>query len=535
MDCNEELKIDLHIHSEASDGTLSPAEILAMAAELGLGAIAITDHDTISGSREAVETGLPPSVDFLTGIEISAAPPESYPCKGSFHILGYSIRLDDPVLNRTIEILQDSRNNRNPRIIKRLNDLGFDISVGELVELYGESQLGRPHIARLMIRKGIVGSINEAFDRYLGRGKPAYADKYRIECARAIEVIRAAGGIPVLAHPGLVEPVGSEPFEKLVRTLRDMGLRGIEVYYPEHTPADVRMYVEIAERYGMLLTGGTDFHGAVKPDVKMGSGKGGLNVPYSLYQNLVRHSEQHKQATPENHSASKMQMKLKELEKKLDYEFRDTALLEQACRHSSFVNEQPESGMEDNERLEFLGDAVLNLVIGDLLMKRNPDLNEGNLSRMRASLVNELQLSKIARSIGLGNYIELGKGEIQTKGREKKSILADTMEAVIAAVYLDGGFGSAFDFILKHFETRIAKIEKPSSSYDYKSQFQEIVQVTLKVTPEYRVIGETGPDHDKTFHVRIKAAHIEAEGVGKSKKLAEQDAAKKAIEMLDKD
>lgn len=192
MDYNNNATIDLHIHSTASDGTFSPAEILALAQDLNLAAIAITDHDTVNGSKEALGIGVPPSLKFLTGVEISAAPPPSFPYSGSFHILGYSIKIDDPLLNKTLATLQEARKNRNPEIIGRLNSMSVAVSMDELLNEVGDGQLGRPHIARLMVKKGYVESIKEAFDKYLGKGKPAYVDKYRIDCSSAIEVILEA-------------------------------------------------------------------------------------------------------------------------------------------------------------------------------------------------------------------------------------------------------------------------------------------------------------------------------------------------------
>jgi len=233
LDYNNNASIDLHIHSTASDGTFSPAEILALAQDLNLAAIAITDHDTVNGSKEALGIGVPPSLKFLTGVEISAAPPPSFPYSGSFHILGYSIKIDDPLLNKTLATLQEARKNRNPEIIGRLNSMSVAVSMDELLNEVGDGQLGRPHIARLMVKKGYVESIKEAFDKYLGKGKPAYVDKYRIDCSSAIEVILGAGGIPVIAHPYLLNPENIEDIEELVITLKAMGLKGIEVYYPE--------------------------------------------------------------------------------------------------------------------------------------------------------------------------------------------------------------------------------------------------------------------------------------------------------------
>ena len=217
---------------------------------------------------------------------------------------------------------------------------------------------------------------------------------------------------------------------------------------------------------------------------------------------------------------------------KLGYHFTDEALISEAFRHSSYVNEQADSGLRDNERLEFLGDAVLNLVVGYLLMLHDPEMKEGDLSRMRANLVNETQLAEIARTIDLGSHIMLGKGELLSNGGEKNSILADTFEAVVAAVFLEGGFNAACRIIDIHLAPLLEEIQTLSSSQDFKSQLQELVQVNQQQMPDYAVIAENGPDHDKTFCVRLKVLDLITEGRGKSKKQAEQDAAKNALDIL---
>ena len=226
---------------------------------------------------------------------------------------------------------------------------------------------------------------------------------------------------------------------------------------------------------------------------------------------------------------------LSELQQKLCYEFENIDFLVESLRHSSFVNETLELDIQDNERLEFLGDAVLNLVVGHILMQRYPELKEGDLSKMRANLVNESQLASIAQGMDLGSYLQLGKGEIQTKGWEKKSILADTFEAVIAAVYLDGGFDAAFKIIDSHFSFLLDSVVMSTANHDYKSQVQELVQMKHQEMPVYTVIHESGPDHNKTFRVRLKVGKTQAEGEGKSKKAAEQDAARKGLELLKSD
>ena len=223
------------------------------------------------------------------------------------------------------------------------------------------------------------------------------------------------------------------------------------------------------------------------------------------------------------------------IEQILQYRFNDNSLLQEALRHSSFVNELGDPQLRDNERLEFLGDAVLNLIVGHILMHCYPHLKEGDLSRSRANLVNESQLAKTARSVNLGAYILLGKGEIQTQGREKSSILADTFEALTAAIYLDGGFEAAYEIIAKKFQPLIEQLDAFAPNYDYKSQLQERVQVGHGVIPDYSIVREEGPDHDKTFWVTLKVIDVKTEGSGKSKKAAEQDAARKALKLFSKD
>ena len=215
----------------------------------------------------------------------------------------------------------------------------------------------------------------------------------------------------------------------------------------------------------------------------------------------------------------------------LGYRFKVPALLEEALRHTSFVNEQAPP-LASNERLEFLGDTVLNLVVSHLLMVEFPDLDEGSLSRMRAGLVNENSLAAIASDLDLGNQVRLGKGEIRTQGRHKKSILSDTYEAILAAVYLDGGFEAAFTIIQAHFKELVSASVRPDTITDYKTRVQELVQKAGQPPPDYRVTAESGPDHDKTFRVVLESAHATTEGTGKSKKAAEQDAARKAYELL---
>ena len=224
---------------------------------------------------------------------------------------------------------------------------------------------------------------------------------------------------------------------------------------------------------------------------------------------------------------------IEELCEKLNYNFTRPETLEEALRHSSYTNENRELQLKDNERLEFLGDAVLDLAISHILMEKFKDLKEGDLSKYRAKVVNESGLCKVAKSLDLGEYILLGKGEEITDGREKPSILANTMEAVLGALYLDSEFGKTRDIISLLFMPLINSIKSKKSSNDHKSTLQEYTQNHLKILPEYLLINESGLPHNKTFKVAVKIGEaLMAEGTGRSKKEAEQMAAREAFYCL---
>lgn len=281
-------EIDLHIHSTASDGTFTPCEILDLAVQQNLKAISITDHDTLAGAQEVLMHGIPSSLNFLTGVEISAEPPPFFGLSGSLHILGYGVVPGNADLDSALTMLQHARQDRNPAIIKCLNQLNIDISLTEVIDNTGHHQIARPHIATLLVKKKYVDSIDEAFNRYLGTGRPAYVDKYRISSSRAIELISGAGGIPVLAHPILIDVKNTGQFEKLTKVLISMGLRGLEVYYPEHSIEDTIYYYNFCQEQNLLITGGSDFHGAIKPDIQMGTGRGNLAIPFAIFETLIK-------------------------------------------------------------------------------------------------------------------------------------------------------------------------------------------------------------------------------------------------------
>lgn len=278
--------IDLHIHTTASDGSLSPREVVTRACEVGLSAIAITDHDTVEGVREVLSAGLPANLNFITGVEISSIPPAPYCSKGSFHILGYGIDPESPPLAAALASLREQREARNPLMLSRLNALGVALSLSEVEAEAGGAVVGRPHMASVMVRKKQVGSVAEAFDRYLAKGRPAFVEKGRIEFENAVSLIRAAGGLPVLAHPVTVG-LSPDELEGLLGDLSRRGLAGVEAYYSTHSPSFTGFLLRCAESLGLLVTGGSDFHGDYKADINLGVGQGDLHVPFDCYATLI--------------------------------------------------------------------------------------------------------------------------------------------------------------------------------------------------------------------------------------------------------
>ena len=276
----KEAYIDLHTHSTASDGSFSPTELVKLAKEMGLRALALTDHDTIEGLEEFIKTGKELDLETVPGTELSA-----YFEKGTLHILGYFIDFHSPKLKDRLKKLQEARAERNPKIVKKLQALGSPITYEEVVAISGGGQIGRPHFAKLLLQKGIVKTFDEAFECFLKKGAPAYVEKDKIFPRECLEIILEAGGIPVLAHPFTLH-LENDALEAFVKQLKDWGLRGIEAYYTEHTPAQTAFYLKLAEKYGLCVTGGSDFHGKNKPEIKLGLGYGNLRVPYRLLERL---------------------------------------------------------------------------------------------------------------------------------------------------------------------------------------------------------------------------------------------------------
>lgn len=272
--------IDLHVHTTASDGSLSPREVVRHARQMGLQAIAITDHDTVDGVPEAVEEGRSEGVEVVEGVELSVDSP-----RGTCHLLGYFLDPLDDAFREKLKVVQRARQERNQRLIERLKELGVDLTLEQVRAIAPHGQLCRPHFALAMVKKGYVATVDEAFERYLRKGGPAYVEKFKFTPEEAIESIRRAGGVPVLAHPFTLE-LDDEELERFLKALKERGLEGIEVYYPDHTSQQRELYYALAKRYDLAITGGTDFHGSSKDGIELGIGSGDMALPYTILEAL---------------------------------------------------------------------------------------------------------------------------------------------------------------------------------------------------------------------------------------------------------
>jgi hypothetical protein len=269
------MSLDLHIHSTFSDGTLTPAEVVGLAGRRRLSGISLTDHDTIDGYLPAVEAACGLQLEVVSGLEVSALHKGS-----SMHILGYLMDPGDAGLQKMLSALQQGREERNAEILCLLRGFGIAIEEEELRRVSGGGQTGRPHIARLLVARGVVGSMLQAFEKYLGREGRAYIPRPVPTAEEAIAVLRDAGGISVLAHPQQMDPA-LDRLPALLDALVDFGLDGIEAYYPTHSAKIRRRLIAIAERHGLVLTGGSDFHGDIRPGTSLAGGSN-VRVPGDL-------------------------------------------------------------------------------------------------------------------------------------------------------------------------------------------------------------------------------------------------------------
>lgn len=272
--------IDLHTHTLASDGTDSPAQLVRRAKDLGLAAVAITDHDTVAGLAEAEKQGQALGLEVICGCEISARGEDN-----EMHILGLWLPSDTTVLEQSLLRLREHRHERNVIIVAKLQALGLDISYEEVQAASQGEAVGRPHIAAVLLRKGFVQNWQEAFTRYLGYKGQAYVPKEILSPEQAVNLLAGMGATVSLAHPCL-SVSSREAVENLVRNLKGFGLNAIEAYHSDHSQAEQRFCVDLATRYGLALTGGSDYHGTSKPRISLGSGYGGLRVPMFVLDSL---------------------------------------------------------------------------------------------------------------------------------------------------------------------------------------------------------------------------------------------------------
>ena len=265
--------IDLHCHSTFSDGSLTPEQLIDEAAKIGLAALALTDHDTTAGLPRFLAAAANTAVRAVPGVELSVD------CSsGVMHMLGYWMDVANPELVRQMAWIRDGREMRNRTMLEKLNALGFAMTWDEVQGFAGEDVVGRPHFAQVMLQKGYAKDKNEAFDKWLGDGKPGYADRPRLTAETAVALIRQAGGVAVLAHPFSLR-IGKDAMASLFIELAAAGLAGVECYYSEHSADLTKEYLAMAKQANLVPTGGSDFHGEVSPGIHLGTGFGGLNVP----------------------------------------------------------------------------------------------------------------------------------------------------------------------------------------------------------------------------------------------------------------
>lgn len=270
--------VDLHIHTNHSDGTLTPLQVLEIASQKQLVAISITDHDCIDAYPYAIEEGRRRGIEVITGVELSSE------IDGiDIHILGYGFAIDHEPLNKKLKEMKEARYVRAQKIVANLNRQGIDLRFETVLKIAGEGAIGRPHIAAAMLKEELIYSFREAFDRYIGYESPAYVEKLKMSPRDVFELIEQAGGVPVLAHPGATKV--DERIAEFVRS----GLKGIEAYHPEHGLVGERYYKKLARKYGLVITGGSDFHAGDHPKSEIGS----CHVPDSVLHPLRGHPEQY--------------------------------------------------------------------------------------------------------------------------------------------------------------------------------------------------------------------------------------------------
>ena len=274
--------IDLHTHSTVSDGSYTPSELIKLAQEIGIAAIALTDHDTVSGIEEFVDAGKNiENLETIPGVEISV---ENH--GRELHIVGLFIDIETPSLLKLLSEIRDNRNSRNERIIKKLQEMGFDITLQELLNEAGGESIGRPLLAKILIEKGYFTEVQDVFDKALKRGAPAYCQRVLPTPEKAISEIHKAGGIAIWAHPLYRSNNERSYMRKILRQISKFGIDGIEAYYSSFSEAQTKKVIELAEEFSIALSGGSDFHGTNQKGITLGKGYGNLVVPYEILEKL---------------------------------------------------------------------------------------------------------------------------------------------------------------------------------------------------------------------------------------------------------
>lgn len=287
-------RIDLHVHSNASDGSCTPSELVRYAVEKDLAAMALTDHDTVSGVGEAVRAAEGTGLTLIPGVELSVEY-QIEENKKDIHLLGLFLDYQSKELLSYLKRFKEARDRRNERMAESLTDHGMPVTMEELGKEYADAILTRAHFARFLVKKGYASDFREAFERFLGDGKPCYIPKERIILpGEAIELIHQARGLAVLAHP-LLYHLGKEELRNLVGFLKERGLDGLEAVYSMNNGQDEREMRALARAYGLLATGGSDYHGAVKPHIDLGTGRGKLFVPEELLAGLYHALEKERE------------------------------------------------------------------------------------------------------------------------------------------------------------------------------------------------------------------------------------------------
>lgn len=271
--------IDLHTHSNCSDGSMTPSELVRHAAEKGLKAIALSDHDTVAGIDEAIEAGKQYGVEIVPAIEFSVQ------SETETHILGFYIDHKCDLIKEALECINKVRWQRTVNTCENLQKLGFDVSMEEALKIAPSGLIGRAHFARILMEKGYTASVKEGFEKYLANGRPAYDGTQYLTASDAVKLIDSLGGVSFVAHPNLIR-LDDATLREFLKSLKDLGLCGIEGYYNEYTPEMEAYFQNIAKELGLEISGGTDFHAKMKPHIEIGIGQGNMHIPYSVLENI---------------------------------------------------------------------------------------------------------------------------------------------------------------------------------------------------------------------------------------------------------